>query len=96
MATKSKLEQAVERQAALLNEAQREIVLSQLSVYKQNAARMAKISDELVAVNARATVTRDELRAKQSDRASLVYEQNQLSTANSKIATDLFNFLKED
>ena len=96
MATKSKLEQAVEKRAASLNEAQREIVLSQLSVYKQNSARLAKISDELVAVNARTTVTRDEVRMKQSDRASLAYEQNQLSIANSKIAFDLFNFMEED
>ena len=96
MATKSKLEQAVENRAADLNEAQRELVLSQFSTYKKNAARIAQISDELRAVNARGTVTRDEVRAKQADRASLAYEQNQLSTASSKIAADLFGFLKEE
>jgi len=96
MATKSKLEQAVEQRAADLNDAQRELVMSQFSVYKKNAARISQINDQLDAVNARTVTTRDEVREKQAFRASLTYEQTQLTTANSKIAAELFVFLKEE
>lgn len=95
MATKSKLEQAVEEYAARLNDAQREIVKSQLSEYKRNSARLARIDDEIRAVNARPTVTREEVRTKQAERSALSYEYNQLATANSRIAGELFDFMKE-
>lgn len=93
--TKSKLEQAVEKQAEKLNDAQRELVRSQLSVYKRNNARLAQVESELNAWNARQAVTTEEVRLKQSQRATLSHEINQLSTANSKIAAELFEFLKE-
>lgn len=95
MATKSKLEQAVEKRAASLNEAQRELVLSQLAVYKRNNARLAQVESELNAWNSRKCVTTEEVRVKQSQRATLSHEINQLSTANSKIAAELFDFMKE-
>ena len=95
MATKSKLEQAVEAHAASLNEAQSEIILSQLSVYKQNKARISEIRDMLDAVNAHPTATLEELRIKQSQRTTLSYELNQIATANSRIASDLFDLLGE-
>ena len=96
MATKSKLEQAVEQRAADLNDAQRELVMSQLSAYKTNAARLSQIKSQLDAVNAKGVTTREEVREKQAFRASLTYEQAQLSTANAKIAAELFVFLKEE
>ena len=95
MATRSKLEQAVERQIGNLNEAQRELVRSQLSVYRRNDARLAHIEAEIRRVDSEVTPTRDGVREKQAKRASLSYEHNQLSTANSKIAADLFDFLEE-
>lgn len=95
MATKSKLEQAIESQTAGLNEAQRELVMSQFAVYKRNQARLAFIESEMDTVNSVSTATRDEVRSKQAYRASLSYEHSQLTTANSKIAADLFEFMKE-
>lgn len=95
MATKSKLEQAVERQAENLNDAQRELVMSQLSVYKKNLSRLSRIESELAAVNAVQPTTREEVRAKQAQRASLTYEHGQLTTSNSRIAAELFEFMKE-
>ena len=93
MATKSKLEQAVEEQIASLNGAQRELVMFQLSVYKRNNARLSQIESELAAVNARRTETREDVRMKQAERSALTYEHGQLSTANSRIAGELFDFL---
>lgn len=95
MATKSKLEQAVEKRAEELNDAQREIVKSQLSVYRRNCAMLAKAESELNAWNAMPTTTREEVRIKQSQRATLSHEINQLSTANSRIAAELFELVKE-
>ena len=96
MATKSKLEQAVEQRAASLDDAQREIVLSQLSVYKHNRQRISDIKDRLVAIDAAGASTLEEGRFKQTQRASLAYEKNQLETANSQIASDLFGMMKEE
>lgn len=95
MATKSKLEQAVERQMGNLNDAQKELVKSQLSVYRRNDARLAQIEAEIRKVEATAATTRAEVREKQAARAALSYEHGQLSTANSRIASDLFDFLEE-
>jgi len=95
MATKSKLEQAVEARASSLNEAQRELVMSQLAVYKKNIARLTFIESEIDTINSIPTASREEVRSKQAYRASLSYEHNQLTTANSKIAADLFEFMKE-
>lgn len=94
MATKSKLEQAVEKKAESLNEAQRELIMSQLAIYRQNNSRLAEIKNQQATVEARQTVKLDEVRAKQAQRAALSYEYNQLATANSRIAADLFDFLE--
>ena len=94
MATKSKLEQAVEKKAESLNEARRELIMSQLAIYKQNNSRLAEIKNQQATVEARQTVKLDEVRAKQAQRAALSYEYNQLATANSRIAADLFDFLE--
>lgn len=78
-----------------MNGAQREIVKSQLAEYRRNSARLARLDDEIRAVNARPTVTRDEVRVKQAERSALSYEYNQLATANSRIAGELFDLVKE-
>lgn len=96
MATKTNLEQAVRDRADSLSPAQREIVLSQFGIYKQNKARLSEIRCQLGIFNAKAPATYEEVKFLQTQRASLVYEQNQLATANSKIAADLFEQLKED
>lgn len=93
--SKSKLEIAVEKHAGRLGDAQRELVKSQFSIYKQNKARLAEIKDRLKTVDAMQTVTLDEVRAKQAQRSSLSYEYNQIATANSRIAAELFDFLEE-
>lgn len=95
MATKSKLEAAIEAHASSLNDAQGEIVRSQFSVYKANNARMDELSSQLAAINSGHAATREEVRAKQADRASVSYEYNQLATANSRIAAELFDLLGE-
>ena len=94
--TKTNLEQAVRKQADSFNDAQREIVLSQFAVYMQNKGRLAEIKSQLVMLGSKPPATLDEVKFVQSQRAALVYEQNQLSTANSRIASDLFNQLKEE
>ena len=95
MATKSKLERAVEAHASTLNDARRELVLSQLSVYKANNARMAGLKSDMERADSRPAATLDEVRAKQATRSALAYEYNQLATTNSKLASDLFKFLEE-
>jgi predicted nuclease with TOPRIM domain len=94
--TRSKLEQAVTGRASQLNDAQREIIASQFFEYKNNKERLLDVREQLRAVNGRQTPTLDELRRKQGDRSALVYEQAQLSMANSRIASDLFRLLGED
>ena len=95
MATKTKLEQAVEEQASSLNDARRELVLSQFSIYKRNRARMFEIESSLKMISARQTSTGDEVKVKHAERSSLSYEYNQLATANSRIASELFDLLGE-
>ena len=92
---KSKLERAVEERASGLNDAQKELVMSQLSIYRKNLARLSKVESEIAAVNAVQAATREDVRLKQARRASLTYEHGQLTTANSRIAADLNEFLKE-
>ena len=94
--TKTNLELAVKKQADCMNDAQKEIILPQFSIYKQNKDRLAEIKSQLVILGKKPPVTLDEVRFVQSQRAALIYEQNQLATANSKIASDLFMQLKED
>ena len=93
--TKSKLELAIESHASQLGDAQRELVMSQFSVYKSNKARLSEIGEQLRAVDSMRATTLDEVRLKQANRASLSYEHNQLSTSNSQIAAELFKFLEE-
>ena len=93
MATKSKLEQAVEAMMDSLNPAQRELVRSQLSEYRQNKARMARIDAQLVALEPRNAHSINEVRLQQAQRASLSYERSQLAIANSRIATELSELL---
>ena len=95
MATKTRLEKAVEQQVSKLNDAQKELALSQLGIYKQNSARIADIDAKLDAINATSAPTMDSFRYKQSQRTTLAYERSQLAMANSKIASDLFDFLED-
>ena len=95
MATKTKLVQAVEKQAEKLNDAQKELVKAQLSTYKRNSDRLAQIESQLRSMDVGTAASRDEAGYRQSQRASLAYEHSQLLTANSKIAADLFDFLEE-
>jgi len=92
---KSKLEVAVERHVDALNDAQRELVLSQFSLYKSNKARLAELKSRIDKVDSRPAASLDDVRAKQAQRSTLSYEYNQLATANSRIASDLFIFLEE-
>jgi len=94
MATKSKLEQAVEKHSAHLGDARRELVMTQFSVYKQNNARMAEIKQSIAKVDSMKASTLDEVRYKQAQRSALSYEYNQLATANSRVASDLFSVLE--
>ena len=92
MATKSKLEQAVEAQASNLNDAQREIVMSQFKLYKQNRARISEIGDELRASRRAAPV---ESKAQVARNMALVNEMSQLVNANNGIAANLFDQLSD-
>lgn len=96
MATKTNLEQAIRKQANNLNDAQREIVLSQFGVFKQNKERLSEIKSQLAMLGKKPPATLDEVKFIQSQRAALVYEQNQLTTANNQIASSLFEQLEED
>lgn len=91
MATKSKLEKAVEGRVGNMNEAQKELVLSQLSVYKRNRTRMADITVRLKAMDS-VSLTRDEI----AERSALSYEFNQIATANSRISAELFSQLGDE
>ena len=92
MATKSKLEQAVETQAANLNDAQREIVRSQFREYKRNRARITEIDDELRSAQMRSKSGADP-KALVARNMALANERTQLVTANNDIAAKLFDQL---
>lgn len=95
MATKTKLELAVERHASKLNDAQRELVRAQLATYKRNRARLAQLESELAALDSRQAVDREGVRIKQAQRAVVANEHSQLAQANSRIAVDINELLKE-
>ena len=95
MATKSKLEQAVETQIEGMNDAQRELMKSQLSNYRKSKSLMAKIEDEISVLNAKPTATREDLRLKQTVRAAMTHEYSQLSIASNEIASTLFDKLED-
>lgn len=94
MATKTKLEQAVERQADSLSEAQKELALSQCAAYKRNRDRISQLEGKIAAIDACPYHTMDEMRVKQAERSSLAYERAQLMAANSRIAFELSELLK--
>lgn len=93
MATKSKLERAVEEQASKLNDARKELVMSQLSAYRQNEKRMARISESLSLMDSQARSSIDVAATLAKPQAALAAERAQLSAANSEIASKLFDQL---
>lgn len=95
MSTKTKLEQAVEKRASSLNPAQREIAVSQLSAYKQVKAQVSDTVAKMSALNATPAQGHEEARMKMAQRMNLAYEYNQLSTACSRIASELFSLLED-
>lgn len=95
MASKTKLELAVERHASALNDAQRELVMTQLSTYRRNLARLSQLESELAALDAKQAVDREGVRVKQAQRAVIASEHSQLAQANSRIAVDINELLKE-
>ena len=93
VATKSKLEQAVEKQAANLNDAQRALLLSQFDTYKQNKARLAEIDDHIGMLDVQNLASHDNEKIRLARRATLVSEKSQLQAANSTISANLFDQL---
>ena len=95
VATKTKLEKAIEAQVDSLSAAQRELVLSQFSIYKRNRTRLTELDSALKAISLMKTTTLEELRCKQAERSALTYEYSQLATTNSRISRELFEFLEQ-
>lgn len=93
MATKSKLERAVEQQASNLNPAQKELVMSQFSTYKWNKSRIECIEDSLRVIDS-THLDKEKADMLLGKRDSLVSERNQLSIANSNISAKLFEQLR--
>ena len=93
MATKSKLEQAVERQASCLNDAQKGLLLSQFDTYKRNKAKISEIDDQLGMMDVQALANPDTERLRLARRATLVSEKSQLQEVNSTISAKLFDQL---
>lgn len=90
---KTKLEKAVEQGTTSLNDAQREIVMSQFRDYKRNKARITEIADLLG--TKRSTVSSSDARALAAERAVLANEQAALMKANAEISDKLFNQLSD-
>ena len=96
MATKSKLDLAVEKHAGRLNDAQRELVLSQLSDHKRNRARIAQIEETLRLMDVQPVSGPDGTKVHLAQRMSLTSERAQLIDTNNGIASRLFEQLRED
>ncbi len=96
LATKSKLEQAVEKQASCLNDAQRHLVMSQFSDYKENKARISEIDDRIEMMDVQVLANPELEKLKLAQRSTLVSERNQLKEANAAIAAKLFPQLGDD
>ena len=94
MATKSKLRQAIEKQADELSDAQKELVLSQFSTYEWNKARMRQIEDIFRMMDLHPASDLKELKAETARRKALSSERTQLSNANNSISSKLFMQLK--
>lgn len=90
--SKSKLEAAIARQAAKLDEAQRELVMSQYSTYKWNKSRMTQIEQQLHLMDVRPGA--EDMKTQVYIRKALTSERNQLATANNSIASKLFMQLR--
>lgn len=95
MATKSKLEQAVEKQAEGLNDVQRRLVMSQFSDFKRNKARIAEIDDKVGALDVQMLANPEQEKLRLAQRATLVSERSHLVEANNGIAANLFDQLGE-
>ena len=88
MATKTKLETAIERQAGNLDEAQQRLVMSQFSTYDWNRRRIQQIEG---------IIELGEGGGKPIDaktRKALMTERHQLTVDNVSISTKLFMQLK--
>lgn len=96
VATKSKLEQAVERQASALNDAQKELVLSQFAVYKRNKSRIDQIDETLRMMDLQPVQGPDGTKVHLAQRMTLATERSQLADTNNNIASKLFSQLGGD
>lgn len=98
MPTKSKLQVAVEKRAASLNDVQREIVLAQFADYRKNKARIAQIEKVLNSPHPNPPAGSDAMKDLLARRMTLANERAQLVAANSEITSKLFFQLggKED
>lgn len=85
MASKTKLELAVEKQAKNLDPAQRELVLTQLSTYKWNVQNISRVQDKVTAGG-------DKL--DDQARKSYMNERHQCVAENVSISSKLFMLLK--
>ena len=94
MATRSKLEQAVKERASELNDAQREIVKSQLSDLKRNKARIAEI-EAVLGVQKPGSQDDEKAKIQIASRMALISERNQLVSTNNEISESLFNQLTD-
>lgn len=95
VATKSKLEQAVEKQAEGLNDVQRRLVMSQFSDFKRNKARIAEIDDKIGALDVQMLANPEQEKLRLAQRSTLVSERSHLVEANNGIAANLFDQLGE-
>ena len=95
MATKSKLEQAVEKQASDLNEAQKELVKSQFSEYKKNKDRIMQIDDLLGVPVVAQSPDSEKAKIQIANRMALTSERSQLVSTNNELASTLFNQLSD-
>lgn len=82
---KSKLEKAIEEAISGLNDAQRQLVLTQFSDWKRNKARIAEIEDLLRLRQSSATSSS----ARAAQRAELMAERTQLMDLNGRILVRL-------
>lgn len=85
MASKTKLEIAVSKQAKNLDPAQRELVMTQLSTYKWNVQNIARMQDK---------VTIGEGKIDPQTRRTYMNERHQCVAENVSISSKLFMLLK--
>lgn len=88
MATKTKLEQAIDKQAGNLDEAQYRLVMAQFSTYDWNRRRIEQI-ESIIELGEGGGRPLDAKARKQ-----LMTERHQLTTDNVSISTKLFMQLK--